>query len=112
MESRAATGHVEYVSAADLADPWNTLNPALDEDDAAAVEANDLVDACVDGVDPRLTAGIPIAEHGAERIFQRTVRPLSEPPPNFYGGQITMRDRRNAAGTDIEGVIGIRPRWV
>ncbi len=56
-------------------------------------------------MDPRLTPETPITEQGEVRIYQLTDRPASELPPLLHGCHITMRHRRNAPDTDIEGVI-------
>lgn len=97
-------GYFGYIFAFEEADPRNTINITL-LNAAAADEANALAEEYVAGMDPRLTPETPIAEQGAVRIFQVTDRPFSELPPLLHGCHITLRHRRNAADTDIEGVI-------
>ena len=94
-----------YIFAFDDADPRSTINVTLLEDASAADEANAVAEAYVERMDPRLTPETPIAEQGEVRIYQLTDRPQSELPPLLHGCHITMRHRRNAPDTDIEGVI-------
>lgn len=94
-----------YIFAFDDADPRSTINVTLLDDASAAEETNAVAQAYVEGMDPRLTPETPIAEQGDVRIYQRTDRPRSELPPLLHGCHITMRHRRNAPDTDIEGVI-------
>jgi hypothetical protein len=101
----ALFGYVGYIFAFDLADAATTMNVTLLTDAEAAAEANAVAKVYVEGMDPRLTPETPIAEQGAVRIYQVTNRPLSELPPNLHGCHITIRHRRNAPDTDIEGVI-------
>lgn len=101
----ALPGYSGYIFAFDDADPAATINITLLQDTAAADAANAVARAYVEGMDPRLTPETPIAEQGAIRIFQPTHRPISELPPLLHGCHITVRFRRNAPDTDIEGVI-------
>jgi hypothetical protein len=101
----AVPGYFGYIFAFDDADPSTTINITLLEDAAAAEAATTVANAYVEGMDSRLTPQTPIAEQGEVRIYQITDRPLSELPPLLHGCHITMRHRRNAPETDIEGVI-------
>lgn len=101
----AVPGYFGYIFAFDLADPATTINITLLDETTAVDDANAVAEAYVETMDPRLKPETPIAEQGAVRIYQVTNRPLSELPPNLYGCHITMRHRRNAPDTDIEGVI-------
>lgn len=101
----ALLGYFGYIFAFDDADPRSTINVTLLDDASAAEETNAVAQAYVEGMDPRLTPETPIAEQGDVRIYQRTDRPRSELPPLLHGCHITMRHRRNAPDTDIEGVI-------
>ncbi len=94
-----------YIFAFDDADPRSTINVTLLEDASAADDANAVAEAYVAGMDPRLTPETPITEQGEVRIYQLTDRSRSAPPPLLHGCHITMRHRRNAPDTDIEGVI-------
>jgi hypothetical protein len=94
-----------YIFAFDAADPRSTINITLLEDAAAADQANAVAEAYVETMDSRLTPETPIAEQGAVRIYQLTDRPRSALPPLLHGCHVTMRHRRNAPDTDIEGVI-------
>jgi hypothetical protein len=97
--------YVGYIWAFDDADPRSTINVTLLADASAADEVNTVAEAYVEGMDPRLTLETPIAEQGEVRIYQLTDRPRSALPPFLHGCHITMRHRRNAPDTDIEGVI-------
>jgi hypothetical protein len=101
----ALSGYFGYVFAFDNADPRSTITITLLDDASAAEAATAVAETYVAGMDPRLTPETPIAEQGAVRIYQRTDRQLSELPPLLHGCHITMRHRRNAPDTDIEGVI-------
>ncbi len=101
----AVSGYFGYIFAFDGADPSNTINLTLLEDASAADAATTVANSYVEGMDPRLAPETPIAEQGEVRIYQLTDRPLSELPPLLHGCHITMRHRRNAPDTDIEGVI-------
>jgi hypothetical protein len=101
----ALPGFYGYIFAFDDADPGATLNFTLLNDAATAEDADTVAQEYVQGMDPRLAPETPIAEQGAVRIYQLTERPVSELPPLLHGCHITARYRRNAADTDIEGVI-------
>ena len=101
----ALPGYFGYIFAFEEADPRNTINITLLDNAAAGDEATAVAEEYVAGMDPRLTPETPIAEQGAVRIFQVTDRPFSELPPFLHGCHLTLRHRRNAADTDIEGVI-------
>lgn len=101
----ALPGYFGYIFAFDDADPKSTINITLLEDAADADDATAVAGAYVAGMDLRLTPETPIAEQGEVRIYQLTDRPLSELPPFLHGCHISMRHRRNAPETDIEGVI-------
>jgi hypothetical protein len=101
----ALPGYFGYIFAFDDADPGTTLNFTLLKDAAAAEAANTVAQAYVQGMDTRLAPETPIAEQGAVRIYQVTDRPVSALPPLLHGCHITVRFRRNAPDTDIEGVI-------
>jgi hypothetical protein len=101
----ALSDYFGYIFAFDDADPRSTINVTLLGDAWAADEANAVAEAYVEGMDPRLTPESPITEQGEVRIYQLTDRPASELPPLLHGCHITMRHRRNAPDTDIEGVI-------
>jgi hypothetical protein len=101
----ALSGYYGYIFAFDDADPGTTLNFTLVNDAAAADAANAVAQAYVQGMDSRLAPETPIAEQGAVRIYQVTDRPASALPPLLHGCHITVRYRRNAPDTDIEGVI-------
>ena len=101
----ALPGYFGYIFAFDETDPKSTINVTLLEDASAADEANAVAKTYVEGMDPRLTPETPIAEQGEVRIYQLTDRLRSELPPLLHGCHITMRHRRNAPDTDIEGVI-------
>jgi len=101
----ALPGYYGYIFAFDDADPGTTLNVTLVDGAPAADAANAVAQEYVQGMDARLAPQTPIAVQGAVRIYQVTDRPASELPPLLHGCHITMRFRRNAADTDIEGVI-------
>jgi hypothetical protein len=101
----ALPGFYGYVFAFDDADPGTTLNFTFLNDAAAVEAANTVAQEYVAGMDARLSPQTPIAEQGAVRIYQLTDRPVSELPPLLHGCHITVRYRKNAADTDIEGVI-------
>jgi hypothetical protein len=98
-------GYAGYIFAFDTSDDRNTINVTLLADQAAGDEANVVARSFVEGMDPRLTPETTLAEEGVVRIYQRTERSASELPPLLHGCHITMRHRRNAPDTDIEGVI-------
>ncbi len=102
---RAVPGYDGYLIAFDGDDPTASINVTLVADASAADAANAVSMEHVTGMDPRLTPGTPLAEHGDIRIFARTDRPRTDLPPWLTGCHITMRYRLNAADTDIEGVI-------
>jgi hypothetical protein len=103
----ALPGYFGYIFAFDeyAEEAGTTLNVTLLKDHAAAEAAASIAAEYVQGMDRRLAPETPIAEQGAIRIFQVSDRPVSELPPLLHKCHITARFRRNAADTDIEGVI-------
>jgi hypothetical protein len=101
----AVPGYFGYIFAFGTDDPRSTINITLLDHEAAAADAQAVAEAYVEGMDPRLSPETPIAEQGGVRIYQLTERPRSELPPLLHDCHITMRHRRNAPDTDIEGII-------
>ena len=59
----------------------------------------------VDGLDPRFVTETPVSQGGPLRIFEMTDRPASELPPFLHGCYLTVRQRENAPGADMEAVV-------
>lgn len=101
----AVPGYAGYVISEHITDPTATITLTLLADEAAVSTADRVAREYVLSLDPRLAAETPVAEAGPVRIFQVTSRPSTDLPPFLHGCQFTMRDRRNAPGTDIDAVV-------
>ena len=104
---RTATlpGYAGYVFSAHGTDPSAIISLTLLADEATAAAADQVAQEYVATLDPRFVTETPVGEQGPVRIYQTTARPAADLPPFLQGCQFTMRNRRNAPGTDIERVI-------
>jgi hypothetical protein len=98
-------GHFGYVFAFDDADPTASITVTFLADEAAAVASGEAAQEFVDGLDPRFVTETPVSQGGPLRIFEMTGRPASELPPFLHGCYLTVRQRENAPGADIEALV-------
>jgi hypothetical protein len=98
-------GHAGYVFAVDDADPTASITLTLVADEAAAVASGEAAQGFVAGLDPRFATETPVAAQGPLRIFEMTGRPATELPPFLHGCYLTVRQRENAPGADMEAVV-------
>jgi hypothetical protein len=101
----AIPGFAGYVFAFHETDPAESLTLTLLSDDVAADAADAFAKAYVSQLDPRLAAMTPVAIRGPIRIYAVTDAPWSALPPFLNGCVITMRNRTNAPGADLDAVL-------
>ncbi len=101
----AIPGFLGYVFAFHRSDPTASLTLTLLADDTAADAAEAYAKAYVAQLDPRFVAETPVALRGPMRIYETTRTPRGELPPFLHGCAVTMRNRTNAPGADMEAVV-------
>jgi hypothetical protein len=98
-------GFLGYIYAFHATDPAAAITLTLLADDTAATAADAVARQYVGGLDPRFTVETPVAARGPVRMFAAISAPASALPPFLHGCVITMRNRTNAPGADMEAVI-------
>lgn len=101
----AVPGFLGYVFAFHETDPTASVTLTLLADEAAATAATSVAEGYVGQLDPRFVLETPVALGGPVRVYEQTPEPGAELPPFLNGCVLTVRDRTNAPGTDIEAVI-------
>lgn len=101
----AIPGFLGYVFAFDETDPATSLTMTLLADEVAADAADAYARAYVSQIDPRFVVETPVAERGPIRIYATTDAPTAALPPFLNGCVITMRNRTNAPGADMDAIV-------
>lgn len=99
---QAVPGYRGYLYAFHDTDPEASILMTFMDDEAAADATDAAGQEFVSGLDPRIVPETAFSARGPVRIYQPTSRPASELPPFLYNCVITMRERQNAPGIDID----------
>ena len=101
----AIPGFLGYVFAFHTTDPTASVTLTLLTDDPAADAAEAAGQQYVGQLDPRFVVATPVAVRGPVRIYATTSAPPAARPPFLHGCVITMRNRTNAPGADMDDVV-------
>ncbi|HEX5499128.1 MAG TPA: hypothetical protein VFX03_07880 [Thermomicrobiales bacterium] len=101
----AIPGFQGYVFAFDEIDPATSLTMTFLASEVAADAADAYARAYVSQMDPRFVVATTMAERGPLRIFATTDAPAAALPPFLNGCIITMRNRTNAPGADMDALV-------
>jgi hypothetical protein len=101
----AIPGFLGYLFAFHETDPTASLTATFLRDEVAADAADAFARAYVGSLDPRFVVETLAAARGPVRIWATTDAPGSALPPFLHGCVVTMRNRTNAPGADIDAVV-------